>query len=163
MAVLVGRQLPENLVKKIKTESRTSKSNEVVLLCTIDDEEFPNISLLSYLDLVVVSPRKILVAIGEASSSKRNLLTRGKGTIVFWAGRKFGMYYVRGRFSLLKNRMESIVEGFACSALACAVQRVNQDYTKVAEIESTLTYDASDTNESHFELQRELRGLCRSL
>ena len=162
MAIMLGKKIPGIVLKKIRRESNKN-SNEVALLCSEDSEGFPNASLLSYLDLAVISPSRVLLAIGEESSTKRNLLRNKKGTIVMWAGMGYGIYYIKGRFNLVKSRLSTEVEGFRASALICSVQKVSKDYVRVAEIKSTITYEPSVVNESHVMLFKELKGIARSL
>lgn len=160
MATKLEPVLPTEVVTKIKGESRPS-TNEIVLLMSVDDSGFPNVALLSYLDLFVASKKRLLLAIGSNSSSRRNLLKRRNGTLLIWGGTNSGVFYIKGKISLVKKTLDTVVEGFMCTALALTVELVSQDYSPVAKILSTLTYDTSKTNPSHFELQRELKTIAK--
>ena len=139
------------------------ESKEVVFLISVDDEGFPNIALLSFSELEVKSPKMMLFAVGANSSSKKNLLRTRQGTIVFWGGKNSGMYYVKGRIKLLKSIMNSSVEGFKCSALIFHVERVSKDYSSIARLLSTVTYETKRVERKHKELQKELQSLSKSL
>lgn len=154
--------MTKELIKKIKHESNF-RTNEAVFLISVGAEGFPNVALLSYLDISVVSTKRLLLAIGENSSSKRNLIKTGRGTLVFWLGKSYGLYYVKGKFKLEMERLQSAVEGFPCSALSMNVEALSKDHSSKARLLSTLTYDSSKTNSAHIELFRELNGLSKSV
>ncbi|MGI0091128.1 MAG: hypothetical protein ACREBS_05420 [Nitrososphaerales archaeon] len=162
LATLIGSELSPKILSKLKQESREN-SKEVILLSTVDEQGFPNVALLSYLDITPISPKMILLAIGEKSSSKENMLRSKRGTLVLWGGKKLGMFYVKGKTKLVKRKLGTVVEGFTCSAISLTVEKVSQDYSPVAEILSTITYDTSQTNPAHLELLRELKKLANSI
>jgi len=138
-------------------------SDEVVFLISIDDDGFPNIALLSFSDLVVKSPKLLLFAVGENSSSRKNLTRTKRGSVFFWGGKNSGIYYIKGRTKLVKPMMSTSVEGFKCSALILRVEKVSKDYSSVARLLSTITYEAKRVARNHKELQKELQVLSRTL
>ena len=158
----IGNKLPKELMNKIRSQSNL-RSNEVPLLISTDPDGYPNVSLLSFLDIMVLARDRIVFAIGEDSSSKRNLLQTGKGTIVMWAGKDFGIFYVKGRVRQLKRKLSHPVEGFRLTALVMKVERISQDHSDEAKLLSTLTYDNRAINKDHLLLLSELRKLARSL
>lgn len=160
MATLLGSRLTRELLQKIKRESNVN-TNETVFLISIGEEGFPNVALLSYLDISVVSSKRLVLAIGENSTAMKNLTKRGRGTLVFWLGKSHGLYYVKGKFSLMRERLVSKVEGFTCSAFLMSVQVLSQDHSSKARLLSTVTYDQSKTNEAHVDLFRELKTISR--
>jgi len=162
LAIQLGPQLTPALIRKIRSESGRV-SDEVVFLISIDDRGFPNIALLSFSDLVVKSPKLILFAVGENSSSRKNLTRTKKGSIFFWGGKNSGIYYVKGRTRLLEPMMETSVEGFKCSALILKVEKVSKDYSSIARLLSTVTYETKRVGRNHKELRKELQVLSRSL
>ncbi len=162
MARLLGNSLPKELLSKIREQSNV-RSSEVPLLVSLDQKGYPNVSLLSFLDIVALSPRRLVFAIGAESSSKRNLLRSRKGTIVIWGGRDFGMYYVKGRIAKVRKKLASSAEGFRLDALVMNVESVSQDHSDVAKLLSTLTYDGRSINKGHLTLYKELKDLALSL
>lgn len=162
MAKRLGARLTGEVIQKIKKESNL-KTDEAILLASVGDEGYPNIALLSYLDISVVSAKRLVVAIGEYSSSKKNLCKRGFGTLIFWVGKDYGVCYVKGKFSLIKERLGSDVEGFNCSAFLMNVVELSQDHSKAARLLSTVTYDIRKTNTAHSELFRELVSIAKRI
>ena len=162
LAIQLGSQLTNALIRKIRLESRR-ESNEVVFLISVDDDGFPNTALLSFSELVVKSPKLILFAVGETSSSRKNLMRTARGSIVFWGGKNSGMYYIKGRVRILKSSMEVSVEGFKCSALILDVEKVSKDYSPIARLLSPVTYETKRVRRDHKELQKELQSLSKSL
>ncbi|MGI0081224.1 MAG: hypothetical protein ACRECH_16575, partial [Nitrososphaerales archaeon] len=65
MSRLIGEELNEEIIRKINHERSSRATDEVVLLSTIDDRSFPHLSLLNFLDLAVVSRKKIVFAVGR--------------------------------------------------------------------------------------------------
>lgn len=148
------------MTHKIERESNVH-SKEVVLLITVDDYGYPNIALLSFLDIALVSPKKLLFAIGEGSSTKTNLVRTGKATIIIWVGKDAGIYYLKGNARLLRERLDSRIEGFACSAFSMTLRTVSQDHSEQAKLMTTITYDPRRINRSHVSLFRELQGMSK--
>ena len=162
MAHLIGSELPKDLLAKIKSQTNEN-SNEVPLLISTDSEGFPNVSLLSYLDIVALPPDRMVFAIGADSSSKANLLRTRKGTLLFWAGKNSGVYYVKGKVRQVKKELTKSAEGFKLSALLMNVEKVSQDHSDEAKLLSTLTYDNKSINYGHLELLKELKQFSKSL
>jgi hypothetical protein len=162
LAIQIGPQLTNALIRKIRLESKR-ESNEVVFLISVDDDAYPNAALLSFSELVVKSPKLILFAVGETSSSRKNLMRTSRGSLVFWGGKNSGMYYIKGKVRLLKSSMEANVEGFKCSALILDVEKVSRDYSPIARLLSPMTYETKRVGKEHGELQRELQSLSKSL
>jgi hypothetical protein len=158
LAELLGSELPDELFQKIRLGSQKS-TREVVVLCTIDDMDFPNISLLSFLDIRVVSRRRLIFAIGASSSTKRNLLRTRRATIAIWLGRDLGMYYVKGATRQICDKLNSEQEGRACSAISFSVKRVSKDFLADAKMLSTLTYDTKRVIAQQRRVFRELSKL----
>ena len=162
MAIQLGSELTSSLISKIRLES-SRKSNEVVFLVSVDGQGFPNVALLSFSDLVVKSPKVLLFAIGENSSSRKNLTRIRKGSLVLWGGKDFGMFYIKGRIRTLRKFMKATVEGFRCSALILRVQKVSKDYSSDAKTLSTVTFDTKRVGKGHAEVHKELRSLAESI
>lgn len=162
MALVLGTRLTRELIEKIKHESNLH-TNETLFLISVGDEGFPNVSLLSYLDISVVTAKRLIFAIGENSSSKRNLVKRGRGTLVFWLGKTQGLYYLKGSVILLKERLQSTVEDVNCSAFLMNAGVLSRDHSNKARLLSTVTYDPKETNSAHFELFNELKRISRTL
>lgn len=160
MAIALGSNLTRDLVGKIRNEANIN-TNEVVFLVSIGEDGFPNVALLSYLDISVLSSKRVILAIGENSSSKKNLARSGLATLVFWVGKNHGLYYVKGKVKLIRERLRSTIEGFACSAFLMRVEVVSKDHSSQASLVSTVTYDRRRTNRTHFELSKELAKISR--
>lgn len=162
MSKLIGKRLPRELMNKFRAQSNI-RSNEVPLLISTDPDGFPNVSLLSFLDIFMQAPDRLVFAIGEDSSSKKNLLRTGKGTIAVWGGKDSGMFYIKGRVRQLKEKLSLSVEGFRLTTLLMKVERISQDHSDAAKLLTTLNYDNRAINKDHVLLFGELKKLARSL
>lgn len=151
-------------MEKIKKERANKRTNEVVLLVTLDDQGFSHFSLLNFLDLSIVSEKKILFAVGSGSSSARNLIERKRATIAFWTGSRRGsMIYVKGHAKQVSKRPTSPVEGFSTSAFILDVRSVLEDISPKAKIISTLTYRIGNINRDHLALAKDLETVAHEL
>ena len=162
MAELVGSRLTSEIIRKIGGESNRG-SKEAILITTVDELGFPNSALMSYLDLCIISSKRLLFAIGESSSTKKNLLRTPRAGITLWLGKNLGIYYLKGRTRLVKGTLSAKPEGHPCSALVLKVERVTRDYLPEARILSTITYSGQAVNEGHLALLSELKHLSRSI
>lgn len=162
MAIALGSHLTKELLRKIRKETNLY-TNEVVFLVSVGSDGFPNVSLMSYLDISVLSPKTLILAIGQNSSSKKNLARSGLGSFIFWVGKNHGLYYVKGKFRLVRERLHSTIEGFTCSVFFMNVEAVSQDHSSKARIVSTVTYDRRRTNRTHFELSKELVKISQKI
>lgn len=162
LAELIGSKLPSEIIRKVGHESATS-SNEAVLITTVDEHGYPKTALLSYLDLCLVSSKRLLFAIGDNSSTKWNLLRTRKVGLVMWLGENYGIYYLNGKTKLVKNKLVARPEGHICSAFVLNVGRVTRDYLPEARILSTITYFESTINLEHRALLTELKHISKSI
>ena len=162
MAVLLDSRLTRDLIQKVRRESNIN-TKEAVLLISVGSKGFPNVALLSYLDICLVASKRLILAIGEHSSSKRNLMKTRRGTLIFWLGKTHGLYYLKGKFRLVRERLESTVEGFTCSAFLMTLEALSKDHSNKASLLSTVTYEPSKTNSAHLELFNELKRLSKRI
>jgi hypothetical protein len=160
LAHLLGTALTVEILDRMTI--RLARSDEVVLLSSIDEDSFPNIALLSYFDICVVSPKRILFAIGHTSSTKKNLVRRSKTCLALWLGEKMGIVYVKGISRRIKEKMRSKSEGRISTAFELTVEKVSRDYIAGEELLSTITYTTSTNNEERRELFKELEKLSKN-
>ncbi|MHB1908096.1 MAG: pyridoxamine 5'-phosphate oxidase family protein [Nitrososphaerales archaeon] len=162
MVKVIGSSLPPRLLQKIKREIKNPRTNEVLLICSIDDHGFPKIALLSFLDIAIVSSKILLFAIGRASSTRRNLESRAQATLMLWEGdQRKGIVYVNGNCKMEKEKLFNGVEGFETSCFSFKVASVAEDYSKDAEILTTLIYETTNVSRSHSGLAKELNDLAK--
>lgn len=162
MAEFIGSRLTSEIITKIRGESNTS-SNEAVLITSVDELGYPNTALLSYLDLCLISSKRLLFAIGENSSTKKNLLRTRKAGMTLWLGENLGIYYLKGKTKMMKKRLSARPEGHPCSAFVLEVEIVNRDFLPAARILSTITYVGSVVNQEHLALLAELKHVSGSI
>lgn len=161
LAKVIGSSIPTRLLQKLGREIKNPRTNEILLICSVDDHGFPKVALLSFLDVVAVSSKILLFAIGRDSSTRRNLERRGQATLMLWEGdQRKGIMYVNGNCKREKEKLLNSVEGFETSCFSFNVTTVSEDYSKSAEILTTLTYETVEINNNHFELSKELSRLA---
>lgn len=164
MARILGKLLNQKIILKINGERSDSKTNEVVFLSTVDERGLPHFSLLNFLDIEVITKRKILFAIGTTSSTARNLVDRKKATIAFWMGPSQGsMTYIKGSAKQALRYSTRSVEGFETSAFVLSVQSVLEDVSPKAKLVSTLTYEIENVNHDHLALSKDLERIAFKL
>lgn len=162
MAKLVGKSLNEQITEKIKKERARKRTNEVVILSTIDQNKFPHFSLLNFLDMAIISKDRILFAVGKHSSTASNLLERKRATLAFWMGRENGsLIYVKGTAKKMGDT--GVVEGFETSAFILNIANVLEDASSLTKLVSTLTYQVRKINQEHLELSRDLESRAKEM
>jgi hypothetical protein len=158
LAKLIGDSIPKEVFAKIRQQQKSN--SEVILLLSTDWEGYPHVSLLSFLDISVVSPRRIVFAIGKTSSTMSNLIRTRKGTLVLWAGSKHGIFYLTGKISKVSSKIKKRTEGFEVGGLLIRIQRVSQDNSSEAPLKTTLTFDNSKIGADQRELNKELLAIA---
>jgi hypothetical protein len=161
LAKLVGNSIPKEISTKIKQQQKLN--SEVIFLLSTDPEGYPHVSLLSFLDIVILSPRRILFAIGKLSTTRSNLLRTRKGTLILWGGSDQGMFYIKGDIAQVVSKIEKTTEGFELGGLLMDVQKVSQDNSVASPLLTTLTFDHSGIDSDQRGLHRELLRISQSL
>lgn len=160
----LGKLLDRKIIQKIKQERSNPRTDEVVLISTVDERGLPHFSLLNFLDIEVISRKKILLAVGTNSSTARNLEERKKTTIAFWMGLNLGsMTYIKGISKQALRYATHPVEGFETSAFVLSVKSVLEDVSPKAKLISTMTYEIENVNQDHLALSNDLGRIALRL
>lgn len=163
VAKLLGNTLTWQIKKKIATECTNPKTNEVVVLCTVDKAGYPHFSLLSFLDVAVATDKKIVFAVGKSSSTAKNMIDRGRATFSFWMDANLGsLVYLKGKVRHSRFQTAS-VEGFETTPFIMNLQSVLEDASPKSKVLSTLTYGMEEINPDHLELSKQLRSVALKL
>ncbi|HKW05202.1 MAG TPA: pyridoxamine 5'-phosphate oxidase family protein [Nitrososphaerales archaeon] len=163
MAKLLAKTLTSQIKKKIATERNDPKTNEVVVLCSVDKAGYPHFSLLNFLDIAVATNKKIVFAVGKSSSTAKNMIDRGRATFAFWMDANLGsLVYLKG--TVRRGRFQTAnVEGFETSPFIMTLQSVLEDASPKSKVLSTLTYGVEKINPDHLELSKQLSSIALKL
>jgi Pyridoxamine 5'-phosphate oxidase len=82
MSRLLGASLPSELVRRLDGSDLERYSSLAIPVATTDGEGWPHVALLSYSEVIAVSPSLLRVAIGSSSTTAGNLRRTGQVTIV---------------------------------------------------------------------------------
>lgn len=155
MAKIVGRDIPQELAEYIGDIGRRRESGVVVLLISIDEGGWPHVAMLSLWEVVLKSPKKLVIATYSNSTTTRNLRERRLLTMAFIDR---GMaYYVKGTASMIKV-VEDIAPSVATFQVDVSVVMVEE---VAEEIESGISYRKIESRmiEDHRRIYNVLLGI----
>jgi hypothetical protein len=105
MAKIVGKELPEDLFRKLSGQDLESQTGKAILICTIDEAGWPHPAMLSYLEVIALNRSNLRMATYVSSSTTRNMRRSGHATLSFIDS---GMaYYVKGKARLISETVRS--------------------------------------------------------
>jgi hypothetical protein len=132
----LGNQLPEALQRLLDGSDLAHREGLTFLLLTNDDENWPQVAMLSVGELLAVDPRMLHVGLWLNSGTSRNLTRSGQATLVIVADGNG--YYVR-----LSARRGDDLDLGAEGRLAyfgLQVEDVQEDSTEYATLTSGVTF-----------------------
>ncbi len=119
---------------------------------------------MNFLDIEVITRKKILLAVGTNSSTARNMVKRKKTAIAFWMGPNRGsMTCIKGISKQASRYATHSVEGFETSAFVLSVESVLEDFSPKAKLISTMTYEIENVNQDHLALSNDLERIALKL
>lgn len=81
MSRLLGAALPAGLSRRLGGGGLASHASLAIPIVTVDEEGWPHVALLSYSEVVAVSPSTLRLAIGASSVTAANLRRTGRVTL----------------------------------------------------------------------------------
>jgi hypothetical protein len=81
MSHVLGAELPPALVARLGGEELETKVGPTIFLTTVDDGGFPHLALLSYGEVLALSPQELRVIIWETGSTAHYLGARGTACV----------------------------------------------------------------------------------
>jgi hypothetical protein len=132
----LGNQLPEALQRLLDGSDLAHREGLTFLLLTNDDENWPQVAMLSVGELVAINPRTLHAGLWLQSGTSRNLTRSGQATLVVVANGSG--YYVR----LSARRGDDLDLGAEgrLAYFSLQVEDVQEDSTEYATLTSGVTF-----------------------
>ena len=135
-----GRELTDDLFRRLCGEFVEEHSNKVILIHTVDENGWPHPAILSYFEVAAKDPHNIQLATYRDSRTTQNIRRTGKLTLSIFDERV--TYYIKGTASEVAGEMMSAPYN---SKLQMQVEQVLVDYADPARetgayIASGITY-----------------------
>ncbi|MFQ5682158.1 MAG: pyridoxamine 5'-phosphate oxidase family protein [Candidatus Binatia bacterium] len=154
MSQLLGKKLTEELFDRLKGEDVASKIGKVIVLVTVDDQEWAHPAMLSYYEVVAKDRSRIDLAIGKASTTAKNLRRTGKITLLITDS---GMnYYLKGSAREIKDSMEGVP---FVSLFRVQTEQILEDQEPDAAITSGVTFKRPQRKEVNEIVEKIFQGV----
>jgi hypothetical protein len=82
MSRSLGAALPDDLLRALSQDDLAARLGRALPLITVDDAGRPHPMLVSYVELLAVTPKAIRLAVGADGSGARHLAERGAATLL---------------------------------------------------------------------------------
>lgn len=105
MSRLVGKELTEDLLDRLKGDDIASKNGKAILLVTVDDEGWAHPAMISYYELVAKDRSRLNLAIGKGSTTAGNL--RRTGCVTLLITDRGINYYLKGKTREVKESLDA--------------------------------------------------------
>jgi hypothetical protein len=92
----VSHHLDDATSRRLSGEAPARRSGEAILIATIDEHGRPHPALLSYGEVLAVTPEVLRLAVASGSATARNLAARGAITLCLVSAAE-GALYVKAR------------------------------------------------------------------
>jgi len=142
MSQLLGKELTEELLQRLKGENVTEHNGKAILIVTVDDQGWAHPAMLSYYEVVAKNPSTIDIAVGKTSTTGKNLRQSGKITLLITD--RGVNYYVKGNARETQESMEKVP---FMSLFRITVEQLLEDQEPEAEITSGVTFNRPQTKQ----------------
>ncbi len=105
MAKLIDKVLNENLERRLCGRFVEERTDQVILIHTLDSELWPHPAVLSYFEVVATDTAHIRLATYKTSRTSENMRQRGKVTLSIFDTQ--ATYYLKGSAQQLRQEMLS--------------------------------------------------------
>jgi hypothetical protein len=122
MAKQVGRELTEDLYRRLCGEFVEEHDSKVVLVHTVDPSGWPHPAILSYFEVAARDPRSVRLAVYKTSRTTENMRREGKVTLSIFDQRV--TFYIKGTALEVRREMRSAAHN---SMLDVSVEEVSVD------------------------------------
>lgn len=142
MSQLLGKELTEELFARLKGDHVGSKKGKAIVIVTVDERGWAHPAMLSYYEVVAKSRSRIDLAVGQTSTTAKNLRRAGKITFLITdAGIN---YYIKGEAREVRGSMDAA----PFMSLFCAqVEQLSEDQEPDALITSGVTFQRPEKKE----------------
>lgn len=135
MSKLLGKQLTDQLVTRLRGDAVTTHEGKIVPIFTLDGRGWPHPALLSYYEVVAKDSSTIDMALWKDSSTAKNL--RREGKVTFMITDQGINYYLKGNVQELEAAMAGAPQ---VSRFRVELEEVLEDQEPNAQITSGMTY-----------------------
>jgi hypothetical protein len=135
MSRLLGKELTEDLFKRLDGHDVASHEGKIIPIFTVDESGWAHPALLSYYEIVAKSPAMIDMALWKNSSTANNLRRTAKVTLMI--SDKGLNYYLKGSVIELQAEMAGAP---AVSRFRVTLEQLIEDQEPNAEIMTGPTY-----------------------
>lgn len=142
MSQLLGSELTEELLHRLKGDSPASKKDKAIVIVTVDESGWAHPGMLSYYEVVAKDRSTIDLAVGKTSTTAKNLRRTGKITLLITDSDL--NYYVKGTARQVKESMEGVS---FMSLFRVAVEHLLEDLEPDAVITSGVTFERAPKKE----------------
>ena len=156
-----GDRLDEALFRRLSGESPAARTTEAILIATTDERGRAHPALLSYAEVLAVTPQVLRIAVSATSATARNLAARGALTLCV-IGRDGAAYLKTGARAL---PAEPSLEAQGLAAFEARVEDVLVDAPPAGErahLTSGITFTADDLEGQALAGSARLEGLRRA-
>jgi hypothetical protein len=156
MSKELGSTLPQDVLDYLSSSGKNSKSSEVILLSTVDENGWPRHGLLSHHELLAKDQQRLLILLYTDSSSTRNVERQGQLSLVIVNPDM--SYYIFCR----AHSLPSLPDAPSETLFGLTVERVVEDTIPTAKILTGITFEGHDpgmTQENREQVYRQLLAL----
>ena len=132
----LGNEIPQDCRSSLALE-RTNRENYVLILLTVDEDEFSRVCLLSPFQVISTTRSDLYFEVYPGSNTVQNLNRTGKATFIIHES--IGLLYVRGTVERLKK--ESAAYDKSQTLYRFIVAQVLRDSSDAAPINSQMRLD----------------------
>jgi hypothetical protein len=155
MSKLLGKQLTDELCRRLDGAHVASHEGKIIPIFTLDEGGWPHPALLSYYEVVAKDSSTIDMALWKDSSTAKNLRRGGKVTLMVTD--QSINYYLKGNVQELEAEMAGAPQ---VSRFRVVTEEVLEDQEPNAQITSGMTYTRAkerDANDFSAKVLRILR------
>lgn len=135
MSRLVGKELTEDLLKRLNGQNVEAYEGKIIPIVTLDEFSRPHPALLSYYEVAAKDSCTVDLGLWKNSSTASHLRRTGKVTLMI--ADKGINYYLKGSVKELQAEMTGVPQ---VSRFRMSMEELLEDQEPNAEITSGLTY-----------------------
>ena len=136
MSQFLGKELTEELFRRMNGENLSDKTGKAIVVVTVDERGFAHPAMLSYYEVVAKDQKTVDLAIGKTSTSAKNLKRTGRITLLITDD---GVnFYIKGNAREIKASMAGVP---FMSLFRVAVEQLLEDQEPDARITSGVTFN----------------------
>jgi hypothetical protein len=124
-----GDRLDESLFRRLSGAPGAAPEGEAILAATVDDRGRPHPALLTYGDVLALTPALLRLAVSASGATQRNLVERGAVTLAVIG--PAGVAYVKAAARPLDA--EASLAGAGLAAFEARIEEVRVDHPRAEE------------------------------